>query len=198
MTKLSDIYGLNTILTDEILNNDTSHAPDGNTVYDALALKANLISPSLVTAILGTPASGNLVNCTFPTLNQNTSGTAANLSGTPTLPTGTTLVAPVLGTPASGVMTACTAATAADNTATTALASTAFAKSQDAVLARLPNQAVNMTYAASGSSGITVADNTNINFGTGNFTLVWRGSLPDWTPSGFNHAFFRDMIQHQI
>lgn len=27
---------------------------------------------------LGTPASGNLANCTFPTLNQNTTGTAAN------------------------------------------------------------------------------------------------------------------------
>ncbi len=54
---------------------------------------------------LGTPASGNLSSCTFPTLNQSTTGTAANLSGTPTLPSGTTLVAPVLGTPASGVMT---------------------------------------------------------------------------------------------
>jgi hypothetical protein len=42
---------------------------------------------------------------------------------------------------------------------------------------------VDMTYAASGSSGITVADNDNIDFGTGNFTLVWRGSLPDWTPA---------------
>ena len=40
-------------------------------------------------AVLGTPASGTLTNCTFPTLNQNTSGTAANLSGTPTLPNGT-------------------------------------------------------------------------------------------------------------
>jgi hypothetical protein len=39
---------------------------------------------------LGTPASGNLANCTFPTLNQNTSGTAGNLSGTPALPNGTT------------------------------------------------------------------------------------------------------------
>ena len=29
---------------------------------------------------LGTPSSGNLVNCTFPTLNQNTTGTAAGLS----------------------------------------------------------------------------------------------------------------------
>ena len=32
---------------------------------------------------LGTPASGALTNCTFPTLNQDTSGTAAGLSGTP-------------------------------------------------------------------------------------------------------------------
>ncbi len=39
---------------------------------------------------LGTPSSGTLTNCTFPTLNQNTTGTAANLSGTPDLPNGTT------------------------------------------------------------------------------------------------------------
>jgi hypothetical protein len=48
------------------------------------------ISPTLVTPILGTPTSGTLTNCTFPTLNQNTTGTAANLSGTPALPNGTT------------------------------------------------------------------------------------------------------------
>ena len=30
---------------------------------------------------LGTPSSGNLANCTFPTLNQNTTGTAANVTG---------------------------------------------------------------------------------------------------------------------
>lgn len=74
-------------------------------------------------------------------------------------------------------------ATADDNTATTRVATTAFAKSQDAVLAREPNQGVAMTYAASGSTGIRVADNANINFGTGNFTLCWKGSLPDWTLS---------------
>jgi hypothetical protein len=34
-------------------------------------------SPTLVTPALGTPASGNLANCTFPTLNQNTTGNAA-------------------------------------------------------------------------------------------------------------------------
>ena len=39
-------------------------------------------SPTLVTPVLGTPASGTLTNCTFPTLNQNTTGTAAGLSAT--------------------------------------------------------------------------------------------------------------------
>jgi hypothetical protein len=83
-------------------------------------------SPTLVTPALGTPASGNLANCTFPTLNQNTTGTAAGLSATlsvasggtgVTSSTGTgsvvlssspTLVAPALGTPASGNLTNCT------------------------------------------------------------------------------------------
>lgn len=41
-----------------------------------------LTSPVLTTPTLGTPASGNLTNCTFPTLNQNTTGTAAGLSST--------------------------------------------------------------------------------------------------------------------
>jgi hypothetical protein len=39
-------------------------------------------SPTFVTPLLGTPTSGNLANCTFPTLNQNTTGTAANVTGT--------------------------------------------------------------------------------------------------------------------
>jgi hypothetical protein len=42
------------------------------------------------------------------------------------------------------------------------------------------SQGVHMTYVASGSSGIAVADNADIDFGTGNFTVSWRGTLPDW------------------
>lgn len=37
-------------------------------------------SPALVTPALGTPASGTLTNCSFPTLNQSTSGSAATLT----------------------------------------------------------------------------------------------------------------------
>lgn len=41
---------------------------------------ARATSPTFVTPLLGTPTSGNLANCTFPTLNQNTTGSAASLS----------------------------------------------------------------------------------------------------------------------
>jgi hypothetical protein len=72
---------------------------------------------------LGTPSSGNLTNCTFPTLNQNTTGTAAGLSatlavtsggtgvttstgsGSVVLSTSPTLVTPLLGTPTSVTLT---------------------------------------------------------------------------------------------
>lgn len=39
-------------------------------------------NPTLIAPILGTPSSGNLANCTFPILNQSTSGKAAGLSAT--------------------------------------------------------------------------------------------------------------------
>ena len=43
-----------------------------------------LNSPTMVTPVLGTPTSGNLTNCTFPTLNQNTSGYAEALKSATT------------------------------------------------------------------------------------------------------------------
>jgi hypothetical protein len=46
-------------------------------------------SPTLVTPALGTPSSGTLTNCTFPTLNQNTTGTSGGLTGTPDITVGT-------------------------------------------------------------------------------------------------------------
>ena len=49
-----------------------------------------LTSPILTTPALGTPASGILTNCTFPTLNQNTSGSAASLSATLAIASGGT------------------------------------------------------------------------------------------------------------
>ena len=42
-------------------------------------------NPTLITPILGTPQSGDLSNCTFPTLNQDTTGSAATLTTSRTI-----------------------------------------------------------------------------------------------------------------
>jgi hypothetical protein len=52
----------------------------GRDTTDTLTNKT-LTSPTLTTPVLGTPASGNLANCTFPTLNQNTTGSSASCTG---------------------------------------------------------------------------------------------------------------------
>jgi hypothetical protein len=54
----------------------TSYSTTGSGTVVALAT-----SPSFTTPALGTPSSGNLANCTFPTLNQNTTGNAATAGG---------------------------------------------------------------------------------------------------------------------
>lgn len=46
-----------------------------------------LTAPVLTTPVLGTPASGTLTNCTFPTLNQNTTGSSASCTGNATTAT---------------------------------------------------------------------------------------------------------------
>jgi hypothetical protein len=67
-------------------------ANGGTGVTSSTGSGSNVLStsPSLTTPILGTPQSGNLSNCTFPTLNQNTTGTAAGLSSTLAIASGGT------------------------------------------------------------------------------------------------------------
>jgi len=65
----------------------TTSTGTGNVV---LSTSPTITSATLVTPALGTPASGTLTNCTFPTLNQNTTGTAAGLSATLAIASGGT------------------------------------------------------------------------------------------------------------
>ena len=88
----------------------TSSTGSGNNVLST--------SPTLVTPILGTPTSGNLTNCTFPTLNQNTTGNAA----TATLATNATTAVTVSTTVASGAV----GTTQASSDSSTKIATTAF------------------------------------------------------------------------
>ena len=50
---------------------------------NVFANSPTLSSPTFTTPVLGTPTSGNLANCSFPTLNQNTTGTARNITDYP-------------------------------------------------------------------------------------------------------------------
>jgi hypothetical protein len=74
-----------------------------------------LTAPTMTAPVLGTPASGNLANCTFPTLNQNTTGNAATATAALGLKTATTTVAISTATaPTAGQVLTATSGTAAD------------------------------------------------------------------------------------
>lgn len=81
-TDIKSITGLTTMLATN--QGGTGVSTSTGTGANVLSNSPTLSSPTLVTPALGTPASGNLANCTFPTLNQNTTGSAAtatNLAG---------------------------------------------------------------------------------------------------------------------
>jgi hypothetical protein len=97
-----------TTLTGVLKGNGTSAftAATSGTDYSAgtSALATGILKSTTTTGALTIAVAAD-----FPTLNQNTTGTAANLTSATTLPSGMTLVAPLLGTPASGTLTNCTA-----------------------------------------------------------------------------------------
>jgi hypothetical protein len=65
------------------------------TALSAAVAATDYVAPG---GALGTPSSGTLTNCTFPTLNQNTTGTAAGLSATLAVASGGTGVTTSTGT----------------------------------------------------------------------------------------------------
>jgi hypothetical protein len=64
----------------EFTTDGTNYIPVVGTTSTQTLTNKTLTSPTLTTPALGTPASGTLTNCTFPTLNQNTTGSAATLT----------------------------------------------------------------------------------------------------------------------
>lgn len=102
--------------TDTILELGGSYTPTGTWT-----------SLTLVTPALGTPASGNLTNCTFPTLNQSTTGTAAIATTITAANEATdTTCFPVFVTAATGNLGPKTHASLTFNSNTVSLACTTF------------------------------------------------------------------------
>jgi hypothetical protein len=130
-----------------------------------------LTSPTMTAPVLGTPASGNLANCTFPTLNQNTTGTAAGLSATLAVASGGTGVTTSTGSgstvlSASPTFTGTPAApTASAGTNTTQLATTAFV--QTAVRALYPVGSIYINATNATNPGTLLGFGTWVAFGAG-------------------------------
>ena len=68
VTSVGNASTLNSFTSSELRGAITDETGTGVAVFAT--------SPTLITPVLGTPASGNLANCTFPTLNQSTTGNA--------------------------------------------------------------------------------------------------------------------------
>jgi hypothetical protein len=83
LTNMAQLDKTQTFSVTPTFTNPLAVASGGTGVTTSTGSGANVLatSPTLVTPVLGTPTSGNLANCTFPTLNQNTTGTANNVTG---------------------------------------------------------------------------------------------------------------------
>jgi hypothetical protein len=123
----------------------TSSTGTGSVVLNA---SPSMTSPSMTAPILGTPASGNLANCTFPTLNQNTTGSAATVTTT--------------------VNSGATGTTQSFGTNNTSLATTAFVQAALAALHPVGSIYINAT----------VATNPGTLLGFGTWTAFGAGRVP--------------------
>lgn len=121
-------------------------------------------SPTLVTPALGTPASGTLTNCTFPTLNQNTTGSAGSVANA------LTISSPLTGTSYNGSSAVSIGIPAATTSASGYLTSTdwtTFNNKQAALVSGTNIKTVNSTsLLGSGDVGVGVTSIT-VSAGTG-------------------------------
>jgi hypothetical protein len=125
-------------------------------------------SPTFVTPALGTPSSGNLANCTFPTLNQNTTGNAATAT---TLQTARTIGGVSFNGSANidlpGVNTA-------GNQNTTGSSASCTGNSATATTLQTARTINGVSF--NGSANITVADATKLPLAGGTMTGLLVGS----------------------
>ena len=122
---------------------------------------------------LGTPSSGTLTNCTFPTLNQPTSGTAGGLTGTPAITVASVTTAGMVSSTNTSGYNFMAAGTAGNG----------------AYLAKVTGDStyrwiVDQNGAMSWASGSAGADTTLARTSSGVLTLT--GSLGVSGPVGFN------------
>jgi hypothetical protein len=155
------------------------------TALSAAVAATDYVAPG---GALGTPSSGTLTNCTFPTLNQNTTGTAAGLSATLAVASGGTgvttstgtgagvhAISPSLTTPdigaATGTSLVLSGNLTVNGTTTTISSSTLVVGDKNIVLA-----SASTTDAGADGGGITIKGLTDKLFN-------WIDATDSWTSS---------------
>ena len=148
----------------------------GTGVATALAVNVGSAGAPVVNGgALGTPSSGTLTNCTFPTLNQNTSGYAEALKSATT-----TVSVSASAAPTSGQVLTATSGTAA--TWQTPSGGGGLTNITETLVTSAPNATVNAERLAV-TGGTTNTDLVLVPKGTGAFIL---GPAPDSTGTGGN------------
>jgi hypothetical protein len=148
----------------------TSSTGSGNTVLST--------SPTLVTPLLGTPTSGNLANCTFPTLNQSTTGNALTAT-TATNATNATNATTVTTTVSSGAV----GTTQSNGDNSTKIATTAYVQNMGFGLSQswqdvTASRAVGTTYTNSTGKPIQVLISAlTTNSGNGSINIGATGAF---------------------
>ena len=134
-------------------------------------------SPTLVTPLLGTPTSGTLTNCTFPTLNQNTTGNAATATLSATVTTNANLT--------GGVTSVGNAATVVTNANLTGGVTSV---GNAATVITNANLTGGVTSVGNAATVITNANLTGVVTSTGNATAIADAALSIAKTSGLQAA----------
>ena len=151
-------------------------------------------SPTLVSPALGTPSSGNLANCTFPTLNQNTTGNAATAT---VLQTARTIGGVSFNGSANINLPGVNAAGNQNTTGNAATATTAAALSAT-TWQRIVGNAIN--YGSYGSIGVTGSTNgyAGISFADVTGTLMMSTAATGFYYSNSTWRVYWDGSGNQI
>jgi len=145
-------------------------------------------SPTLVSPILGTPTSGNLANCTFPTLNQNTTGSSGSCTGNAATATNSTQLG---GAAASSYIRNDT-----DGTAGNIFSLITVTKSLTLTTSWLDTGISGTSDLANSGAYIITMNADNYAVGGGQYNETYTGIMY-WYAGGTNDAGFDEIVLHK-